>query len=181
MHTLRRQANILGSLSLSVGDQVRSASEGQIGSGGEAPAGLVAIATFLSGASIEELSRALGLSHSAVVRLVDKLEGQGLVSRRSGSDRRSVAIVATYLGNQLADRVLAARSRALAELLSALDESERAELTRLHEKLLSGLVRGGARTTQICRLCDADGCGHYAGLCPVTEAARAMRSDRRQH
>lgn len=171
-HMTGRQANLLGTLALAVSDQLRSACAEEAGSGGEAPAGLVAIATFLSGSSIEELSRALGLSHSATVRLVDKLEGKELVRRESGEDRRSIALVATERGLQRSEQVLAARGLVLEGLLAPLSEAERIELTRLHEKLLAGLVVDGMAPTRICRLCDADGCGHESGRCPVTEAGR---------
>lgn len=172
-HTTRRQGNLLGTLALAVSDRLRSACAEEAGSGGEAPAGLVAVATFLSGGSIEELSRALGLSHSATVRLVDKLEAQKLVRRESGEDQRSVALVATDRGLHRTKRVLAARGSVLEGLLAPLSEAERVELTRLHEKLLAGLVVDGMAPTRICRLCDADGCGHESGRCPVTEAGRA--------
>jgi hypothetical protein len=56
-------------------------------------------------------------------------------------------------------------------VLGPLDESERAGLTRLHEKLLAGLTGGRADAGRICRLCDAHACGHEEGRCPVTRAA----------
>ncbi len=172
-HISRRQANLLGSLSLAVSDRIRSACVEEAQNGGEAPAGLVAIATFLSGGSIEELSRALALSHSATVRIVDKLETQGLVRRQGGADRRAVALMATERGRKRSDRILAARESVLAGLLDPLSEADRTQLTRLHESLLAMLVDDGAAPTQICRLCDPDGCGHETGDCPVTEAGRA--------
>jgi hypothetical protein len=165
MHRSRREANLLGSASLAVVDRMLAACRSEASSTGESAAGIVAAATFLAGSSIEALSRSVGLTHSATVRLVDKLEARGDLERRPGPDRRSVA----------AGGVLAARETALEEMLGALTAAERRELARLHEKLLAGVVRAGATTTNVCRLCDADSCGHDAGRCPVTETARETR------
>jgi MarR family transcriptional regulator, negative regulator of the multidrug operon emrRAB len=168
-----RSANLLGSVSLSVVDRVRAATAARSDSAGEGDAGLVTLGTFLNGASVEELSRALGLSHSATVRLVDRLERRGDVQRRPGHDRRSLAVVATAQGRARAKDTLEAREAALEELLEPLTERERAHLAFLHSKLLERLVELDARPANVCRLCDADGCGHYEGRCPVTEAAKA--------
>ncbi|MGH2825093.1 MAG: MarR family transcriptional regulator, partial [Thermoleophilaceae bacterium] len=66
-----------------------------------------------------------------------------------------------------------AREGALEEALAALDPAERAELARLHEKVLATLTDGRAAARRICRLCDGRACGHEEGLCPVTRAADA--------
>ncbi|WP_210332574.1 MarR family transcriptional regulator [Methylosinus sp. H3A] len=47
---------------------------------------------FYEGCSNNALSRALGLSHTATVRLVDKLEASGLVTSETGADRRFVSL-----------------------------------------------------------------------------------------
>jgi hypothetical protein len=57
--------------------------------------------------------------------------------------------------------------------MTALDPAERAELARLTEKLLATLTDGRVTAGHICRLCDAEACGHYEGRCPVTRAADA--------
>jgi MarR family transcriptional repressor of emrRAB len=172
MHTEQRQANLLGAFSLAVTDRVGAAVRDVAPSAGEGPAGLVAAATFLEGGSIEDLSQALGRSHSATVRLIDKLELRGLLERRGADDARSWAIVATESGGETARRILDARVAVLAELLEPLSPSERGELSRLLEKLLGGLASSGAERRRICRLCDCNACGHESGHCPVTEAPR---------
>jgi len=170
MHKLQRQTNLLGALSLAVADRIRAAATTAAPTSGEGPAGLVALATFMEGGSIEELSRVLGLSHSATVRLVDKLEQAELVSRQSSRDARAVSVVPTGEGIEIAAQIQRARLDALEELLDPLTVSERAELARLHEKLLAGLVASGELRGRICRLCDSVACGHGRGHCPVTEA-----------
>ncbi len=71
----------------------------------------------------------------------------------------------------MAARIQTAREATLREVLAPLSQAERAELTRLHEKLLDGIVDGREAARHVCRLCDADACGHAVGRCPVTRAA----------
>ena len=54
-----------------------------------------------------------------------------------------------------------------------LSAGERRALTELHEKLLAGVTSDRASARRLCRLCDADACGHERGICPVTMAANA--------
>jgi MarR family transcriptional regulator, negative regulator of the multidrug operon emrRAB len=173
-----RQANLLGAVSLAVSDRVRAAAEQAAGQGGSAPAALVSLATYLEGGPIDSLRGPLGLTHSAAVRVVDRLVAAGLVQRRDGADRRSVAVALTPAGREAAERATRARAEAVEAALAALDPAERAELARLHEKLLATLTDGRASAGRICRLCDADACGHYEGRCPVTRAADAAEAAR---
>ncbi len=80
-----REANLLGTLSLAVSERVDEAVEDAAGHGGAAPAALSALATYLDGSSIDALRRALGLTHSAAVRLADRLSEAGLVKRAPGA------------------------------------------------------------------------------------------------
>jgi DNA-binding MarR family transcriptional regulator len=171
-----REENLLGSFSLAVVDRMLAASAERAGGGGEVAAGLVSAATHLQGASVEQLSRALGLTHSATVRLVDRLEASGDLARRPGGDRRSLSVVPTRRGAARAERVRSARFGVLGEMLGRLTPAERRSLASLHAKLLDGIVDSGAAPANVCRLCDADACGHHEGRCPVTMAADRHRA-----
>ena len=59
------------------------------------------------------------------------------------------------------------------EFVALLTPEERRVLTGLHEKLLAGLTSGRESARRMCRLCDAEACGHERGTCPVTRAASA--------
>ena len=170
---LARGANLLGAVSLAVSDRVRAAAERGAGQGGSAPAALVSLAGYLDGSPIDSLRGPLGLTHSAAVRVVDRLVGAGLARRREGSDRRSVAVELTPEGRAAARAAGRARAEALGEALAALSPAERAELARLHGKVLTTLTDGRAAAGHICRLCDSHACGHEHGRCPVTRAADA--------
>jgi MarR family transcriptional repressor of emrRAB len=164
-----RDANLLGALSLAVADRLEAATR---------VAALAALETFLDGSSIDTMRKPLGLTHSAAVRLVDRLAAAGLVTRAAGEDGRSVAVFLTPAGRRAAAEVQDGRMGALAEVLAPLGASEREQLTRLHEKLLAGLTSGRADAGRICRLCDAGACGHEQGRCPVTRAADRAEASR---
>ena len=168
-----RAANLLGALSLAVADRIGAAVEEASGHGGAAPAALTALAVYMDGASIDALRRPLGLSHSAAVRLIDRLARDDLVRRERAGDGRAVAVRLTPAGAEVAERIRLAREEALSALLEPLSATEADSLTALHEELLGALTGGRADAGRICRLCDADACGHHDGRCPVTLAADA--------
>jgi MarR family transcriptional regulator, negative regulator of the multidrug operon emrRAB len=169
--SIRRDANLLGALSLAVTGRMLEGGEltARLGPSG-APA-LVALASWLDGGSIQQLRVVLELTHSGAVRLVDRLEREGLVERRAGADGRTVALGVTERGAEAAAAVRAERAAAVEGVLGALGAGDRRALERLLEDLLAAVARGPAPPGRICRLCDAVACGHYEGRCPVTEAA----------
>jgi len=168
-----RQANLVGAVALRGADRVRAATAAGAAEAGSAPAALVSLAGYLDGEPIDSLRGPLGLTHSAAVRVVDRLVAAGLARRRPGRDRRAVSVALTAGGRRAAARALAAREEALEAALTGLDESERAELARLHEKVLAALTTGRSSAGHTCRLCDSTACGHEQGRCPVTRAADA--------
>jgi DNA-binding MarR family transcriptional regulator len=166
-----RNTNMLGSLSLAVADRMRIAAEDAAGQSGSAPAALAALTTHLDGGAVDALAKSVGLTHSAAVRLVDRLEASGLVKRAPGADGRSVSVTLTPSGRKLGHDILSARERALGDVLEGLERSERRALAAACEKLLGNLTASRLDAQRICRLCDPDACGHYEGRCPVTLAA----------
>lgn len=160
--TDRAVANVTGALAVAVADRLYADSRA------------AALITLLErGAlTIEWLRRIVGLSHSAAVRLVDRLAGEQLVERRAGPDRRSVSIALTPRGRRAATRLRRQRETLLVGLLAPLDAEERRTLLALAEKLLGGIVTGRWEARLICRLCDHGACTD-AGACPVDRAASA--------
>ena len=171
-----REANLLGAVALAVADRVRAAAEAGAGEGGSAPAALVSLAVYLDGGAIDALRVPLGVTHSAAVRVVDRLVGAGLAQRRPGADRRAVSVELTPAGHEAAEQARELREQVLEAALAGLDPAERAELARLNFKVLAALTDGRAAAGRICRLCDANACGHEQGRCPVTRAADAAES-----
>ena len=172
-----RGANLFGAVSLAVSDRLRSATEDAAGQGGSAPAALVSLAGYLEGGPIDSLRDPLGLTHSAAVRVVDRLVSARLARRRRGRDGRSVAVELTPAGHRAAAEALRARQAVLERALEALTADERAALARLHEKLLGRLTDSRTTARNTCRLCDIHACGHNEGHCPVTNAANAAAAN----
>ena len=162
-----RTANLLGALALALTDALRQETEAQATLGAGAPAALVTIGID-PGGSIHTLAAVLGLSHSATVRLVDRLAADGLVERRAGADGRTLALHLTPPGRERRQQILDGRRRVLGDALAALSAPERDTLTRLTEILLSGLTQGRQHADHICRLCDEDVCPRET--CPVEGA-----------
>jgi len=95
------------------------------------------------GRSQRELAEALRLPASRIVNLVDGLEAQGwLVRRTRAGDRRAHALFLTDQGRQLLDRIMAVAAAHEEQFTSGLEPRERAALAKLLSKLAStqGLV-----------------------------------------
>jgi DNA-binding MarR family transcriptional regulator len=164
-----RAANLLGAHALVVADRMREAAGMELSSA----AVLSALQTFADGASIDDLRRILGLSHSGGVRIVKRLRAQGLLAReRDPADGRAVRLHLTAEGRRAALRVLAARREALAALVAPLGEGDAADLERVLATLLASVTGNGEDANRICRLCEPDVCGH-PDRCPVTQAVVA--------
>jgi len=156
----RRTANLLGAIAVALADELQAAAAAVAGHGASGPAALVLLGDLAGGATIEELRRALGLTHSGTVRLVDRLVAGGLVERRVGGDARSVSLHLSPSGRRTARRVLAARETALERALIALEPRQRVQLDGLLATLRRELE---APRRRVCRLCDTAACGR----CPA--------------
>jgi MarR family transcriptional regulator, negative regulator of the multidrug operon emrRAB len=181
--SIDRLTNLAGALALAVTDRMRNATEAAAEHGAAAPAALVSLHEFLGRGSMEQLARAVGLSHSGAVRLVDRLALNGYVERRPCSDGRQVALVLTGRGHAAARRVLAARSAALKSVLGGLSPAERRSLTEIADKLIRSITRerleeraqGRVPTGGwLCRLCDFEDCGRPDGACPAASTTQSL-------
>ena len=169
----RQPANLLGALALAVSDRMAEEMADRSGHSDTAAAALSALDEFLGQPSIELLARVVGLSHSGTVRLVDRLERDGLVRRRSGLDRRATNVSLTAAGRRAARRIQKSRLEALDAILDPLSNSERATFTVLAGRILVGMMREPDATRWICRLCDLSACGRPDGHCPIEHEARS--------
>ena len=174
--SLDRAGNLLGALSLALADRTADSVEGTAASSVTGAAALSALLHFLDRPSIDLLRQVLGLTSSGTVRLVDRLEREGLVARDSGADGRVTTIVLTPTGRRAARRVASARAEVLESALAALDSAERETLDELIGKLLVGMIRARGATRWMCRLCDTGACGRERGECPVANATGAVSS-----
>lgn len=157
-------ANMVGAFALAMADAIRRESEELIGRTGAAAAALTTLVQFPD-RSVEFLRRAIGLSHSATVRVVDQLVDDGLVVRRRAGRGPAVALTPTAAGRATATTVLARRQHVLSSALDGLTDAEAAALTAVLDKLLVRVA--GTPETTACRLCDQQRCRSRG--CPVVE------------
>lgn len=163
---------MLGALSLAVTDRVSEAASSAAGQSDSAVAALSALHHFLDDPTMDLLRRVLGLTPSGTVRLVDRLQEAGYVTRTPGPDARSVSVRLTPEGREAAQRASAARAGVLEEALSAFAPPEREALHDLVSRLLVGLMREPGATRWMCRVCDTTACGREQGNCRVANEAR---------
>jgi len=171
---LDRTGNLLGALSLAVTDRTSAAAGDALGQSESAAVALSALYHFLDDPSVDLLRQVLGLTPSGTVRLVDRLQDAGYVTRRPGRDGRSVSLRLTASGRRAAERVSAARADVLQEALSGLAAGEREALDELLSRVVVRMIRGPGATRWMCRLCDTTACGREQGRCPVANTAREL-------
>jgi MarR family transcriptional regulator, transcriptional regulator for hemolysin len=100
---------------------------------------VLAFVRKLDGPNQTELADQLGLEGPSVVRLIDRLEREQLVERRSALDRRVKTLHLTPKGEELSAEIWRVAGRLRSELLRdiPLDEVERSMnlLSQLHRRL----------------------------------------------
>src|SRR5947209_942558 len=149
-------ANRLGAIALTLSDRVREATEDAAGMAGGVPAALVSLREWAEGSSVEVLAEAMRVSHSRAVRIVDRLEADGLARREPDpSDGRRALVWLEPAGRELADRALEARRGLLLSVVRELEVAELRDLDRLLATLLDLTTVDVRAARQTCRLCDA--------------------------
>ena len=166
-----RLAQLLGAFALAATDRFRDAVEGSLGRGGAHAAALVHLDAY-PGEPVGALARVLGVSQPAAVKIVDRLAADGMVERRSGSDRRTHALHLTPAGRHAAAEVLGHRAGELTDLLRVLGPAERRDLERLLERLVAGLADDHPGALRVCRLCDRETCCRTGPACPLQHTVR---------
>ncbi|HXB80902.1 MAG TPA: MarR family transcriptional regulator [Bradyrhizobium sp.] len=168
-----RTANLLGALAGEIADRIEREGKLHPNETSSATAALNVIG-FYEGCSNGALSRALGLSHTATVRLVDKLELSGLVRSERGADKRAVALRLTRHGRERARAVIHDRCLRLGDLIEVLTPRQRRQLDDIAEALLKSMVKAAQDADHICRLCDGAACP--TRQCPVHQKAVALET-----
>jgi DNA-binding MarR family transcriptional regulator len=180
-----RFANLVATVAVALADQVREAAEQASGLSGAGPAALVMLAQSLRAGTMDDLRRAIGLTPSGAVRLVDRLVADGLVERRAGADQRSLALVLTRSGRTAARRIGKARAAVVTTALRDIPTDQQETLGLIVEQLteaittqrLDGRSKGEIPAGGwLCRLCDQAACGRPDERCPAQSAAREWLS-----
>ena len=162
-----RDLNVIGAFALALADDFKDAME-DLAEGNESACSALIVIGQENGISIDRLSKILKLSQPGTVRLIDRLAEGKLVERKTGTDRRSVALRLTEAGKRQVKSLLVGRQHALVQALRGLDDWERSTLTAIASKVLSGLERSAVACDRRCRLCDDHACPDET--CPMMPA-----------
>ena len=164
----RRLENIWGAISLATVDKMERAFATATGRGSSAIAAITQIGAE-PGMSIERLRRVIALSHSATVRLVDQLVGEGLISREAsaGADKRARSLNLTREGLALLETAKDARRNVVENALERLSAEQREALAGIIEQMFPALVAPGDDGDVVCRYCDEKVCP--IERCPVPQ------------
>lgn len=157
-----RTTNLLGALALAITDRIASGMKNAFDRSGESAAAIVVLG-YAPGLSVEILRQVLDRSHPGTVRMIDRLEEDGLVERREAEDGRAVALHLTKKGGKLRQRLMGSRLDILEEALEGIADEERQVLGDLLAKVLTNLPETEMAKHRICRLCSVPTCSD----CPI--------------
>lgn len=163
-----RLNNLLGAQALALTDRLQGAGDG-LGP----PTERAALVTLLAHdrCSVSWLGQVVELTSSGTTRLVSRLSAAGWVTSTPGDDARSRQLSLTATGRRRADRVLAARRDAMADVVAGLTTRDRAQLERLLDLVVGGLADQHPAALRVCRLCDRNACSSGRPGCPLAHTS----------
>ncbi len=117
------------------------------------------------GISIEEVARQVGLTHSATVRLVDRLEEASLARRSAVGPGRRVGLSLTGKGGKAVSSSRRARHAVLSLAIRELDAESVRLLKELARRIVTNIADDQPEIDRACRLCNQLAC--FAVGCPL--------------
>lgn len=157
-----RTTNLLGALATAITDRLQTDMKNTLDRSGESAAAIVVLG-YAPGLSVEILRQVLDRSHPGTVRLIDRLEADGLVERHKAADGRAVALHLTKRGTKLRKQLMDHRLDTLEQALSGISADERQLFGDLLAKVLTNLPDTEMAKHRICRLCSVQTCTN----CPI--------------
>ena len=164
-HDSSHTANILGALAMLIQDRVEGAFQSALDLSPMAAAALVMIDVY-PGSSIEQVAGRIGLTHSATVRVVDKLVERGLVEKdRARQDARAQSLKLSKAGKRMLEQLHQTRNQVTDDLLTELAPAQRNALEDAISTILHRCVAPGREADVTCRVCDDRRCS--PDICPI--------------
>lgn len=160
---MRKEQNVLGALAMVLNDGIRSATDASIGISGETAAAVMLIGAN-PGLTVGLVAKAVSLTPSGTVRLVEKLVIDGLVEKKHGIDQRTVVLSLTENGFAKRSQIQNERERVIEKSMRGLLAEEIAVLSPLLDRMLSNMMDSAEDDYRFCRMCDEDAC---EPRCPV--------------
>jgi len=166
---MNRVANLLHAMSTAIADQQLLTMTSESGLGPSAVAAVLTLGQH-EPQNVSDLASVTGLSHSATVRLVDRLESDGLVQRSKEKQGRMVSITLTLKGQAEYERARDLQSEFICHLVAFLSPKDQKKLEEITTLILSRLTTSAAARDHICRFCDEGVCDQKR--CPVETTFR---------
>jgi DNA-binding MarR family transcriptional regulator len=92
-----------------------------------------------------KLADVMGVTRATITGLLDGLERDGLLKRKTGTDARSINVQMTSKGRQFLESVMPERYRRVRGLMAGLDEDQRRQLRGLLTEVEKGLPAFGGK------------------------------------
>lgn len=157
MENISRTANIVGAMCLAISDKLNGELKEHSRQNDTSIAALNVIG-LSEGLSNGQLGATLGITHSATVRLVDKLVEALFAEVRPGLDKRTVAIFLTDAGRTKVTQSLENRIHTLTGIVAVLSKEQREQLDSIAETLLGYFTETPEQAMHVCRLCEMVSC-----------------------
>jgi DNA-binding MarR family transcriptional regulator len=152
-----RSLNVIGAFALNLGDAIERNMAALAQRPRSEVVALVAVRQCDS-FTVGWLASTLALTHSAAVRVVDRLEADRLIRRTRSSDARRVALALTKTGESLADQLIACRADTISAAVGPLDDQQLALLAGLIEASFFDAPLTEECAYRVCRLCHLEAC-----------------------
>lgn len=163
--TMERASNWLGTLAVLIQDRVETRWQEELDLSPMSAAALCQVEQE-PGCAIEPVATRIGLSHSATVRLIDKLVERDLVAKdRAREDQRQQSLKLTAAGRRTAAKLHQARNQVTDELLGLLPPAESEALGKALAVILHRAVATKEEGDRVCRVCDEGRCREE--ICPI--------------
>jgi DNA-binding MarR family transcriptional regulator len=122
-------------------------------------------------ACIKDLAQGLSVSHPAAVKLVERLESKGLITRSAHkTDRRVVQLSTTRSGARQASAVIRARSAAIEKVLQVAEDGCSCDLLGCLEAFIKTAVSNERDLNGVCLHCG----GSHDDDCPACQVERGL-------
>lgn len=122
-------------------------------------------------ACIKDLAQGLSVSHPAAVKLVERLESKGLITRSAHkTDRRVVQLSTTRSGARQASAIIRARSAAIEKVLQAAGDGCSCDLLGCLEAFIKTAVSNERDLNGVCLHCG----GSHDDDCPACQVERSL-------
>jgi len=154
---MTRTSNLLGTLATLIHDATLQ-KMGDVGVPCDSDLAALNVLRHHPNTRIEALRRILQISHSACVRVAERLMARKLITKAPADDARAVLLNLTPAGLALVGQLSSGRRQVLENAIAGLSKTDIEALDRICAQILTVLVEDGPAAETACRFCDEARC-----------------------